>query len=107
MTPCPPATPRKLAFAAFIVATVVLALLLFCACAAAAELKLATWNLEWLTLGNRDLPPDVRPKRPEDIELLRRYAAELDADVIAVQEVDGPAMAARVFPPRQILYPHE
>jgi endonuclease/exonuclease/phosphatase family metal-dependent hydrolase len=65
---------------------------------AAAELKLATWNLEWLTDRNRDLPPDVRPRQPEDIDLLRRYASELDADVIAIQEVDGPGIAARVFP---------
>lgn len=65
----------------------------------AAELKLATWNLEWLTTGSADLPPDAHTKRPEDIDLLRRYAAELDADVIAIEEVDGPAIAARVFPP--------
>jgi endonuclease/exonuclease/phosphatase family metal-dependent hydrolase len=63
-----------------------------------AELKLATWNLEWLTTSDRDLPADVRPKRVEDIDRLRQYAAELDADVIAIQEVDGPAIAARVFP---------
>ncbi len=67
--------------------------------AIAAELKLATWNLEWLTIDSSELPPDVHPKRPEDIDLLRRYAMELDADVIGVQEVDGPAVAARVFPP--------
>jgi endonuclease/exonuclease/phosphatase family metal-dependent hydrolase len=66
---------------------------------AAAELKLATWNLEWLTDRAADLPADVQPKQPADIELLRRYAAELDADVIAIQEVDGAAIAARVFPP--------
>ena len=33
--------------------------------AAAAELKLATWNLEWLTLrpaGDPALPADVQPK---------------------------------------------
>jgi hypothetical protein len=69
--------------------------------ASAAELKLATWNLEWLTLRERDLPQDVRPKRPEDIELLRRYAAELNADVVAIQEVDGAPTAARVFPSDQ------
>jgi hypothetical protein len=68
----------------------------------AGELKLATWNLEWLTdrpAGSPDLPADVVPKRPGDIALLARYAAELNADVIAIQEVDGPAIAARVFPP--------
>jgi len=67
--------------------------------ATAAELKLATWNLEWLTTNDRDIPADTRPKQPEDIDLLRRYALELDADVIGVQEVDGAAIAARVFPP--------
>jgi endonuclease/exonuclease/phosphatase family metal-dependent hydrolase len=70
----------------------------------AAELKLATWNLEWLTdrgAGDGRLPADAHPKRPEDFDLLRRYAADLDADVIAIQEVDGPAAAARVFPPER------
>src|SRR3984957_11418368 len=68
----------------------------------AADLKLATWNLEWLTdrgAGDSRLPSDAHPKQPEEIDLLRRYAVELDADVIAIQEVDGPAVAARVFSP--------
>jgi endonuclease/exonuclease/phosphatase family metal-dependent hydrolase len=69
--------------------------------AAATELKIATWNLEWLTTSDRDLPADVHPKRPDDIDRLRGYAAELKADVIAVQEVDGAAVAARVFPADQ------
>jgi endonuclease/exonuclease/phosphatase family metal-dependent hydrolase len=69
--------------------------------ASAAELKVATWNLEWLTTREHNLPPDVRPKQPEDIELLQRYAADLNADVIGIQEVDGAAIAARVFPTDQ------
>ncbi len=70
--------------------------------AGAAELKIATWNLEWLTArpaGDPSLPRDVRPKRPEDIARLARYAAILDADVAAFEEVDGPEIAARIFPP--------
>jgi endonuclease/exonuclease/phosphatase family metal-dependent hydrolase len=70
--------------------------------ARAAELKVATWNLEWLTdrlAGDPLLPTDVRPKRPEDAARLARYSAILNADVVAFQEVDGPAMAARIFPP--------
>ena len=77
-------------------------LLLLAGPAVAAELKVATWNLVWLTLrlaGDPILPGNVRPKRPEDLDLLRRYARALDADVIAFQEVDGPAAAATVFPP--------
>ena len=66
--------------------------------ASAAELKIATWNLEWLTVRAHDLPQDAHPKRPEDIDLLQHYAIELNADVIAIQEVDGAAVAARVFP---------
>lgn len=68
----------------------------------AAELKVATWNLEWLTLrprGDRALPDNVTPKSAEDRALLRRYAATLDADVIGFQEVDGAEAAATVFPP--------
>ena len=42
-----------------------------------------------------------RPKRSEDIDALRRYALMLDADVIAFQEVDGPEIAAMVFPPER------
>lgn len=79
----------------------VAALLLLASAAQAAELRVATWNLEWLTArraGDPALPEDVRPKRSEDVDILRRYALTLDADVIAFQEVDGPEMAARVFP---------
>jgi endonuclease/exonuclease/phosphatase family metal-dependent hydrolase len=69
--------------------------------AAAEELKLATWNLDWLTVrssGDADLPSDAHPKQAQDIETLNHYASELNADVIAIQEVDGAAVAARVFP---------
>lgn len=88
-----------------VLAGAVLALLLLVGgapLAAAASLKFATWNLEWLTdrpAGSPSLPADVRPKRPADIARLRANAAELNADVIAIQEVDGTRMAAQVFPP--------
>lgn len=70
--------------------------------AKAATLKFATWNLEWLTerpAGDPALPPDVQPRRAEDFDLLRHYALRLNADVVALQEVDGRAAAQRVFPP--------
>jgi len=65
----------------------------------AAEIKVATWNMEWLTTSAEDLPADVHPKPPEGIVALRRYAVLLDADVVAFEEVDGPAIAAQVFTP--------
>jgi endonuclease/exonuclease/phosphatase family metal-dependent hydrolase len=86
------------------VTRLLLALLLACLTlpARAAELKIATWNLEWLTdrpEGDHALPKDAHPKRPEDIATLAGYAKQLDADVIAIEEVDGREIAARIFPP--------
>jgi len=81
-----------------------LILLLISPAAQASDLKLAAWNLSWLTLrpaGGADLPEGVRPKRPEDIAILRGYALALDADVVAFSEVDGPEIAAQVFPPER------
>ena len=72
------------------------------ASSSAAELKAATWNLEWLTLrpaGDEALPENVGPKSAEALARLRRYAVQLDADVVAFQEVDGAEVAAEVFPP--------
>ena len=73
--------------------------LLFAHGADAKELKLATWNLDWLTERANDLPPDVRLRDAADFDRLRQYAIQLDADVVAMEEVDGRDMAARVFPP--------
>ena len=81
---------------------ILMILLSLCGPACAGDLKFSTWNLSWLTLRPANtgaLPDDVQPKRPEDIDTLRRYALLLDADVVAFSEVDGPALAARVFPP--------
>jgi endonuclease/exonuclease/phosphatase family metal-dependent hydrolase len=88
--------------------------------AAGSRLKLATWNLEWLIAPEemrrlrRDcLPQGTSPGRRErfvpcevatdldraatDFAALARYARRLDADVIALQEVDGAAAARLVF----------
>jgi len=80
----------------------ILVFLLFAGVAEARDLRLATWNIAWLTLkpsGHRDLPRDVTARRPGDFARLAAYAAQLDADVVAIQEIDGEAAAARVFPP--------
>jgi len=85
------------------------------------ELKLASWNLEWFmkpeTLqaltpactpadaprdgARRAVPCDVAHelvRSREDIAALRRHARKLDADVVSLQEVDGPEAARLVFP---------
>ncbi|MEY4512584.1 MAG: hypothetical protein RLZZ450_4706 [Pseudomonadota bacterium] len=62
----------------------------------AGDLRVATWNLEWLN--RRDDTGPVK-RREVDYERLRRYADKLDADVIALQEVDGEEAAARLFDP--------
>jgi len=83
-------------------ALVAVACLLLPAVAVAAELKVSTWNLNWLTerpAGDPSLPDDVHVRAPADFDLLRQYAVQLNADVIAIQEVDGRAVAARIFPP--------
>ena len=84
----------------------ILAFVLFCLLALpchAADLKLATWNLAWLTLrpaGDSAVPPDVPRRGAADLDRLAGYARRLNADVVALQEVDGPEVAARVFDAR-------
>jgi endonuclease/exonuclease/phosphatase family metal-dependent hydrolase len=92
-----------------------------CETARPSELKLATWNLEWLVApatfkslkatcvpqgasafaSERRLPCDVAQRferSSRDFATLARYARQLNADVIALQEVDGPDAARLVFP---------
>jgi endonuclease/exonuclease/phosphatase family metal-dependent hydrolase len=84
-----------------IVAFVLCAVALLPLTAWAENLKIATWNLNWLTLrpaGDRHLPVDVVPRAPEDFDRLAEYARQLNADVVALEEVDGYAAASRLFP---------
>ncbi len=79
----------------------VLMLLLAGAPACAAELKIATWNLDWLTTrqaGDRGLPADVTRRSQEDFDRLAGYVRDLDADVVAIEEVDEWSAAAKLFP---------
>jgi endonuclease/exonuclease/phosphatase family metal-dependent hydrolase len=95
--------------------------------AAPAELKIATWNLEWFmtpeTLraltpactpagaprdgARRSVPCDVAyelARSREDITAMRRHAKALDADIVALQEVDGPEAARLVFPDHEFCF---
>ncbi|MCR0981724.1 endonuclease/exonuclease/phosphatase family protein [Roseomonas populi] len=94
------------------IARALLLLMLLAAPAGAAELKLATWNLEWLTArpaGDPALPRDLVRRDPADLARLRAYAARLEADVLAIQEVDGAEAAALVLDPArwQFFFPDE
>ncbi len=85
------------------------------------KVRIASWNIEYLLTpathaalsdhcaqnggmvggDDRTLPCDITkrtPRGPDDYASLRRYAAELEADIVALQEVDGPDAAALVFP---------
>ena len=76
--------------------------LLACTSARARTIKVATWNRDWLTLrhaGDPELPSDVGGREPHDFDVLAGYAAKLDADIVAIEEVDGAEPARRLFPP--------
>ena len=59
-------------------------------------LKIAAWNIEHLRDGVNE-PPSRRTE--DQFHRLRRHADRLDADVIAVQEVENKSALARVFDP--------
>lgn len=91
-----------------------LAALLVCLplAARAAPFKLTTWNLDWLTLrpqGDASLPDDVTVRKPADFARLHWYAAALKPDIVAVEEVDGPAPLEKLFSPSDytLLFTHD
>jgi len=57
----------------------------------ASELKLASWNIAWL--GSHEYNQRVAA----DYQQLAQYAKQLDADVIALQEVESEYWARKVF----------
>jgi endonuclease/exonuclease/phosphatase family metal-dependent hydrolase len=82
--------------------------------AAELQLRLASWNLEWLVAPataqaarlaclaghNASLPCDVAldlRRGSADFAMLAAYARQLDADVVALQEVEDAGTAARLF----------
>jgi endonuclease/exonuclease/phosphatase family metal-dependent hydrolase len=58
--------------------------------------EIATWNLAWLH--GQDGKGTIA-RREADYARLRAYAARLDADIVALQEVGGEDAAARVLDP--------
>ena len=113
------ATPRVVQRLALLAGAWLLTAPLAALAGPADSLTFATWNLEWLIAPSdfqslkyhcipkgappapTSLPCDVvqRLERSErDFAALARYARELNADVISLQEVDGEPAARLVFP---------
>ena len=55
------------------------------------ELKVASWNIAWL--GSHE----YNKRKPTDYQQLANYAKQLNADVIALQEVENEQWARKVF----------
>jgi endonuclease/exonuclease/phosphatase family metal-dependent hydrolase len=66
------------------------------AAAGAVELTLATWNIEHLAAADG---AGCRPRTVADYQRLREVARRLDADIVAVQEVQNADALRRVFDP--------
>ena len=61
----------------------------------AESLHIATWNVEHL---NEDNDSGCIPRSDDDYEYIAERIADLDADVVAIQEVESADAAYRVFP---------
>ena len=67
--------------------------------AAAETIRIATWNLNNLHFATGDPLRSRAPARSaQDYAVLRDYVERLVADVIALQEVNGPRAGRRIFP---------
>jgi endonuclease/exonuclease/phosphatase family metal-dependent hydrolase len=64
--------------------------------AEAPSLRLATWNLEHLAAQDSQ---GCRTRTEADYRRLRHHAERLNADIVALQEVENSAAVARVFDP--------
>ena len=82
----------------YITASVLLVFLVkaFLVSASAAEIKIASWNIYWLTSED----PNHHRRKANDYARLAQYANDLDAEVIALQEVDA-GFVRKVFPLQQ------
>ena len=61
----------------------------------AASLKIVSWNIEHLA---DDIGKGCKPRSAMDYQALANYAATLNADIIALQEVQSEKALQRVFP---------
>ena len=80
---------------AALLALIVLTLAVPLAACLAGELRIAAWNLEHV---NDSDGAGCIPRDRAGYDALARRIAELDADIVAIQEVENAAAAGRVFP---------
>lgn len=75
--------------------TFLIALVVIAAHAGADQLSIATWNVEHLNESNN---AGCIPRVDDDYDYIAQRIADLDADVVAIQEVESAFAAKRVFP---------
>lgn len=63
--------------------------------------RLGSWNANRL---DADLNSGTVPRTEQDVALLKSYADKMNADIIALQEVDGEQAAARLFDPAEFAF---
>lgn len=63
-----------------------------------AELQVVTWNVEHLAY---PIDTGCKPRTPEEITQLQAYANSLNADIVALQEVDSLEAVSLLFPSEQ------
>jgi endonuclease/exonuclease/phosphatase family metal-dependent hydrolase len=66
--------------------------------AQAQDLRLATWNIQTLTTGQKVFPNQAFVRAQADLDFLKNFATGIAADAIALQEIASPAAVAQVFP---------
>ena len=76
-------------------AALLLAIAPFPALAAGGVFTLVSWNIEHLAAEDGQ---GCRARDAAGYQAIRRYLEQIDADVIAFQEVENPRAAARIFP---------
>ncbi|MDE0697206.1 MAG: endonuclease/exonuclease/phosphatase family protein [Boseongicola sp.] len=64
--------------------------------ASAETIKIASWNIEHLRASEG---MGKNPRHADDFHRLRQYAALLDADIVALQEIESELALAKVFDP--------
>jgi hypothetical protein len=78
---------------------VMLCLSVFVPAASSKDIRVAAWNIEHFRDQNLEGP---NPRTDADYERLAKYVAQMDADIVGLQEVEGTSAAQRIFPSRPL-----